>query len=577
NKNYSAWKNTVIFTADDTDPIFGYCQFAEEADELARIVEQNHPAYMVNKSYMDAFQPTDENGKRTYPDAKQKLMHTLKEGCFLFNYTGHGSPTSMSAKDMMNISTIRQMNFESLPLWITATCDFGRYDDNRMSAGEEVLLNKKSAGIALFTTTRVVYGAQNQILNRFIIQNIFSKKGDRYRTLGDILRDSKLDYGSDNNKLNFILIGDPALQLNYPEWEVALESINEQPVATDAPVNFRALDPITLKGIVKDGQGNRMDNFTGSIQATIFDGKQVIRPVTAPLTEEDEWSFADYPNVVYKGSAGVENGQFSLSFKVPLDISYTANPGKMNFYAWDKNRGIDATGVFTNYTLSGTSDNVHLNEIGPEIEEIYLNTAAFRNGDNVNETPFFYASVFDEDGINRTGSGLGHDITICIDNNPAWIYSLNNYFTSGSEFGHGVIGFPIPELPAGPHELGFKVWDILNNPTTDSLQFTVVKGLQPRISNVWAAPNPAREKTVFCLEHDRPESVLEVELRVYDLTGRAVWSHTETGSSRLSHTIEWDLTSGNGRRITPGIYVYQAFIKTVGGKEATQSKKLIVL
>ncbi|MDR2683131.1 MAG: type IX secretion system sortase PorU, partial [Dysgonamonadaceae bacterium] len=61
NKNYSAWKNTVIFTADDTDPIFGYCAFANDADELARIVEQNYPAYMVNKSYMDAFQPTDEN------------------------------------------------------------------------------------------------------------------------------------------------------------------------------------------------------------------------------------------------------------------------------------------------------------------------------------------------------------------------------------------------------------------------------------------------------------------------------------------------------------------------------------
>ncbi|GHV57071.1 peptidase C25 [Bacteroidia bacterium] len=577
NKNYSAWKNTVIFTADDTDPNFGYCYFADGADELAHIVEQSYPSYMVVKSYMDAFRPVDVNGQRTYPDAKQKLMNTLKEGCFLFNYTGHGSPTSMSAKDMMNIMTIRQMNFASLPLWITATCDFGRYDDDRISAGEEVLLNKNSAGIALFTTTRVVSGAMNQVLNRFIIRNVFAQHGTQRPALGDILRESKLDLGSDNNKLNFVLIGDPALQLNYPEWEVVLESINDQPVKDNTLAGFRALDFMTLKGVIKDSKGNPMENFNGGFQATIFDGKQTLRPVTSPLTEGQQWSFPDYPNIVYNGNANVENGRFNFSFRVPLDISYTANPGKMNFYAWDKNLHIDAAGSFMNYTLSGTSDNAIWNELGPEIEEMYLNSNIFRNGDKVNETPFFYASVFDEDGINRTGSGLGHGITVCIDNHPAWIYNLNNYFTSGYEFGHGTIGFSIPELPAGSHQLIFKVWDILNNSTVDSLRFTVEKGLLPRLSNVYATPNPAKTITVFTLEHDRPESVLEVELRVYDLTGRMVWSQSEINSLQPSQRIEWDLKNGQGQRVSPGIYVYQAILKTSGGKEATKSKKLIVL
>jgi hypothetical protein len=577
NTNHSSWKNTLIFTADDTDPLFGYCYFADQADELAGIVEQNYPSYTVAKSYMDAFQPVDVNGKKTYPDAKQKLMNTLKEGCFLFNYTGHGSPSSMSAKDMMNINTIRQMNFESLPLWITATCDFGRFDDLKISAGEEVLLNKKSGGIALFTTTRVVQGMANQTLNRFIIRNIFSKPDGKYRLLGDILRESKLDCGAGSNKLNFILIGDPAMQLNYPEWEVALESINNEAVADNASVNFRALDHVTLQGGVKDGQGRWVEDFSGTLQATIFDGKQTIRPVTARGEGDKEWSFSDYQNVVYKGNATVENGRFSLSFRVPLDISYTDHPGKMNLYAWDPNGQRDAAGSFMNYTLSGTSDQGDWNELGPEIEEIYLNTNAFRNGDRVNETPFFYASVFDEDGINRMGSGLGHDISICIDNNPARMYSLNNYFSSGTTFGHGEIGFPIPELPEGQHELVFKVWDILNNSATDSLRFTVVKGQQPRIADARAVPNPAKDKTVFYLDHDRPESVLDIEIRVYDLTGRKVWTHVETGSSGYAQPIEWDLRNGGGQRVASGIYVYQVFIKTVGGKETSRSKKIIVL
>jgi hypothetical protein len=575
NVHYSAWKNTVIFTADDTDKNFGYCYFANDADELASIVERNHPAYTVVKSYMDAFQPIDVNGKLTYPDAKQKLMNTLKDGCFLFNYTGHGSPTSMSAKDMMNIMTIREMKFQSLPLWITATCDFGRFDDLKISAGEEVLINKKSGGIALFTTTRVVQGYSNQILNRYIIQNVFSKSNGKYRNLGDILRDSKLSYGIGDNKLNFMLIGDPALQLNYPEWNVALETINGEAIEPNATVNFRALDHVTLSGSVIDTQGRPLENFAGTLQATIFDGKQTLRPVTAPISDNDSWSFSDYQNVVYKGTTEVAAGQFNLSFRVPLDISYTANPGKMNFYAWDPTRSTDASGFFMNYTLSGTNNNADLNEIGPDIESIYLNTSSFRNGDIVNETPYFHASVFDEDGINRTGSGLGHDISISIDNNPARIYSLNNYFSSGEIFGHGIIGFPIPELPAGNHRLAFKVWDILNNSSTDSLYFTVVKGQKPQIADIRAVPNPAKNKTAFYLDHDRPESTLEIQIRIYDLTGRKIWTHSET--SAASQPVEWTLTTSAGARVAPGIYVYQAIIKTVGGQEATRSKKIIVL
>jgi hypothetical protein len=252
----------------------------------------------------------------------------------------------------------------------------------------------------------------------------------------------------------------------------------------------------------------------------------------------------------------------------------------MNFYAWNETNHTDAAGSFLNYTLSGTADDPNLNDLGPDIEAMFLNNASFKNGDNVNETPFFYAEVFDEDGINRTGSGLGHDITISIDNNPAWTYNLNSYFQSGEEPGSGSVGFSIPELPAGRHQLIFKVWDILNNSSTDSLNFNVIKGLKPEIHTVTAIPNPAKNgKTEFLLEHNRPETVLEVEIRVYDLTGRAVWSHRASGSSgyQRSYAVEWDLKTGTGNKVGPGIYVYQAVIKTAGGKEATKSKKLIVL
>ncbi|MCC8145568.1 MAG: type IX secretion system sortase PorU [Bacteroidales bacterium] len=576
NGNYGKWRNSVIFTADDTGDD-SFCLHAGQANDLAKYVESNRPEYIISKSYMDAFQRVDLNGKTTYPDAKNKLFNTLKEGCLLFNYTGHGSPTGLSGEDMMNVTDIRQMGFENLPLWITATCDFGWFDGTATSAGEEVFLNKKSGGIALYTTTRVVYASNNFTLNTEIIKSLFPSRGNKYPTLGDAFKEakSKID---DLNKLNFILLGDPALVLNYPqEQKVVLESIsvNGEQVDMTQKLNFRALDEVLLQGSVVDSNGKPMNDFNGNLYVTAFDGKQTIKVLEEPENEDSRiWSFEDYQNKIYVGNNEVKEGGFAFSFKVPLDISYnSSNKGKMNFYAWDAQTGTDAIGTFLDYTLSGSNGGSGQGE-GPEIREIYLNSKEFQNGGTVHETPYFYAEVYDEDGINMAGTGVGHDITISIDQNPAWTYNLNSYYQSINS-SQGSVGFAIPELPAGEHQLVFRIWDILNNSSTDTLAFKVVMGSKPAIYDIRALPNPASLSAEFVIEHDRPETSLEVEVRVFDLTGRTVWTHQATGPS--ADRIDWDLVNNLGQRVQAGVYLYQAVISANGGKEATKSKKIIVL
>ena len=63
------------------------------------------------------------------------------------------------------------------------------------------------------------------------------------------------------------------------------------------------------------------------------------------------------------------------------------------------------------------------------------------------------------------------------------------------------------------------------------------------------------------------------------MMGRLQWRHTETGSSELfkAYTITWDLTSGSGARLIPGVYIYRAAISTNSSKEATKARKLIIL
>ncbi|GHT76069.1 peptidase C25 [Bacteroidia bacterium] len=576
NKRFSNWKNTVIFTADDIDKNTSY-DHVEKADRLARYMEQNHPVYRVVKSYMDASPPVDSNGKRTYPAAKTKLMDTLVDGCFLMNYMGHGSTTSLSAEDMMNISNIRQMNFENLPVWITGTCDFGWFDGTTTSAGEEVFLNKNSAGIALFTTTRPVSSSGNyDICNQFL-RKLFTKTDGQRPTLGDVIRQSK-NALSGYNKLNFILLGDPALVLNYPEWNVELQNINGEPVEDGKTVHFRALDKMKLDGVITDDAGKLLTGFSGNVYTAVFDGKQTIQSLTTERNDGvTHFTFDDYSSVIYKGNAEVKDGRFTVEFNVPQEISYTDDTGKMIFYAHSNTLGTDAAGSFKNYIFSGTSDNIPFDDQGPEITAIFLNAESFKDGDNVNETPFFVATVTDESGINMSGSTLGHNMTVIIDNK--WIYdNLADYYQPKDAFG-GTAGFPIPTLTAGQHQLVFRVWDIMNNSTTDTLHFNVIPGLKPELYTITANPNPAKINMWFQLEHNRPESMLEVEIQVCDLSGRTVWTHIESGYSgyQNAYRVEWDLKNNFSQRIEQGIYVYRATIKTPNGKEVTQAKKLIVL
>ena len=582
NTQYGNWKNKLIFAADDTDETAvstkpAFCNHAKEADQVAEILQTNHPQYSVSKFYMDAYTSELVNGKKTYPEAKKSFLSTLSGGCFLLNYTGHGSVKALSAEDMLQVSDVRNMKFENLPLWITATCDFGWFDAINASAGEEVFLNKNSAGIALYTTSRIVFSDNNLLINKQLTKHLFDKDNGQYPRLGDVLRKSKAVLLGDDNKLNYVLLGDPALRLNYPEYNVELRTINGVDISSGEKINLKALDNVVMEGIVTDLNGNRIENFNGTIRSTVFDSKQTIQSVVKG-SDGGRFSFTSYPNIVHFGNNEVSKGSFNIQFKVPLDISYTRDNGLMNFYAFDIDQGIDANGSFQDYILAGSDDGSPSSDLGPEIVTMFLNTSDFVDGDDVNETPYFFAQVFDEDGINMTGAGLGHDIMISIDDNPNLVYYLNNYYHPIS-LTEGTVEFSIPTLSPGEHVLTFRVWDILNNPTVDTLRFNVVKGLKPEIISLYATINPAKINTQFMLEHNFPETQMTIEIKVYDLTGRSIWVRRETGSSGYlnRYPIEWDLTHSGGGRVSPGIYIYQAAVGTSTSKMTTQAKKIIVL
>lgn len=581
NTDYGIWKNNLCFIADDGN----HSGHMELADDLIKIIQKNNPEFFENKVFIDAYNKVGGSSGGTYPDAKADMMNYFENGQLLVNYIGHGSAVGWTKEKILTIQDIKKLYLNRLPFFITATCDFSRFDAPTTSAGEEMFLNSKGGGVGLISTTRVVYMDKNETFNKELISHMFDRdeNGKRYR-IGDVVRMSKSavteHYGQDLNKLNFILLGDPAMKLAFPEYKIKISEINGTAVTGDPDdIILKARSQATFKGIILNPQGEKDETFNGYIQQRLYDSE---REITTHGNDEggEPYTFKIRDSRLYEGKDEVKNGEFEFTFKLPKELNYVNEPALMNLYAYDPSQKVEAQGTTQEFIVNGYDNEAESDEIGPTIEHFYLNKSDFSYGATVNETPVFIAQVYDKSGINVSGIGLGHDLTIRIDNNPNMEYIINDYFTPASgDFGRGTIMYQIPEIQEGEHTLTIKVWDTEGNSSEKTTKFVVEKGLEPNIYQLYTTQNPVRDEAKFYLNHNRPNMVMHVTIAVYDLWGNELWREENEGKSDMWKTepIIWNLTDASGKRVPPGIYIYKAYISTENSKTATEAKKIAVL
>lgn len=585
NKDVGFWKNNVAFYADDA--IGGGGASAEtmhcsDSNELADRMARNYPSFIVNKIYQDNYERIiTANGAR-YPDAQKALLNRINSGVLVLNYMGHGSTRDWTHEAVLTLADVQKLNNKNWPLWITATCDYSRFDDYATSAGETVLLNPQGGAIALITTTRLVYASQNKPLNAAVLNHIFEKKDGKPLRLGDILRNAKKDINN-INQLKFVLLGDPALRLSYPAdtYKVKITEINGMD-ATDSNIKIEALANNKIKGVIVNQNDEIATDFTGKLESVIFDSELTLKTRGNKLeseTSDVSITYKDYVNTIYSGTTNIVDGNFSIDFVTPADILYTDGAGKMSFLAYD-NAGNEAQGSFLNYKVGGRYDNVEEDKNPPQIK-IYLNKDDFKSGDKVNMTPMFYAEIYDDTGINLS-TAIGHNISLTIDGLKS--YNLTSNFVSkeleeGETGVLGMVNFSIPDLTEGKHSLQFRVWDVYNNSTTGSLDFECVTDYKPTIFKFAIEGNPAKESTSFVFYSDLSGSNIEVKYEVYSMTGALQWSHQETGivTYASEYRYPWDLTTSNGARLQPGMYVCRINVSVDGKVKSSKSEKLIIL
>lgn len=572
--NGGEWRNTIAFVADDEDNN----THTYQADYMARYVDTAYKISNVDKIYLDAYQQIQTPGGARYPDVNDAITRRVERGALILNYTGHGGEVGLAHERVVEVHQINAWrNLCNLPFFVTATCEFSRYDDPaRTSAGEYVLLNPSGGGIGLFTTVRLVYASPNFDLNKNFYRTVFKPLNGAMPHIGDVYWETKLLTGNGVNSRNFTLLGDPALKLSYPQNKVVTTEVNSHPVNLSMPDTLKALDRVTIKGYVADTSGVQMTGFNGILYPTVFD-----KPATITTLGNDPpvppFVFQLQRNVLYHGKVSVVNGNFEFSFVVPRDISYSYGIGKISYYA--ENGITDAAGRYQNILIGGSNTSAPPDNIGPSIR-LFLNDSMFVAGGITDENPKLFAMVADSNGVNTVGNGIGHDIVAVLDEKTDHAIVLNDYYQANiNSYQSGTIIYPFSGLAVGPHTLSLKVWDVYNNSSTVVTDFVVQPASALQLSHVLNYPNPFTTKTSFYFEHNQCCTDFDAMVQVFTVSGKLVKTinqHIYSEGYR-SAPIEWDGTDDYGDKIGRGVYVYRMYVRTSDGLTAEHYEKLVIL
>ncbi len=579
---FGSWRNVLTFVSDDTDgngsPFETYHLTGSEI--LANSLSERHPQYDISKLYMDAFTQVVTPGGERYPEGEDAIRRRVENGSLLVTYTGHGGERGWAHERILTIPTISGWtNKTRLPVFLTATCELSRFDDPGFnSAGEILVMNPNGGAIATMTTTRVVTSNANFEMNVAFFDVAFEKETITDLSIGRINMMTKNEVSSGNlSKLNFSLMGDPAIQMTYPKFYVYTSAING--VDIDAfNDTLKALEEVTFTGYVGDINGNKLTSFNGFIYPNVQD-----KPTEA-LTQNNDGNangpipFSVYNNNLFRGKASVQGGDFTFKFVVPFDINYNVDTARVSYYAVAGND--DAHGANTRFKVGSSLEGAELNRVGPEVN-LFMNDSTFVNGGITNSSPVFVAFLQDENGINTAGAGIGHDLVAILDGDTQNPIRLNDFYESDLDtYKSGSVRYQLNALTPGPHRISFKAWDVHNNSSERTIEFTVADDTGIELDHVLNYPNPFTTNTAFFFEHNQACEALDVRIQVFTVGGKLVKTINQRVKQNgfRSDSISWDGTDDFGDRIGKGVYVYKLEVRnTETGQQAEKYEKLVIL
>ncbi|MBO0949928.1 type IX secretion system sortase PorU [Fibrella forsythiae] len=552
------WRTKILLVADDGD---GNIHQNDE-DRLAALIEARHPEFRPERLFLDTFkqdtivlpgQPPNLVTERA-PTVNQAINRAIDEGRLLINYAGHGGENGWAQEQILTVQDILSWTNSRMPLFITATCQFGRYDNPNVVSGAELAQVDRAGGaIGLLTTTRPVYANTNYLLNDAFYKAIFLAVEGGLPRLGDVMRATKNNSISGVQNRNFTLLGDPSMRLAYPQQNVTFTRLNDKALKPEQVDTLRAGQRILLQGEVRPQSSTlAVGSFTGTVRVMVYD-----KPVSLKThgTESGPFSYKAYQSLLFAGQAEVQQGRFQISFNVPTDVLPTFGFGRVYAYAVQTDSLSDAVGGYQNLVIGGTGTLPA--DTRPPTLTLTLAGAdpSAKQPSVAGATATIHIRVADETGINLTQTTANHGPTLQVD--AATPVRIADYFTGSADGRTGEFTFPLRDMAPGNYVVRARVYDLNNNLAEATLAFVVSDRPAMTIQRLVGAPNPVREQSQWLLTHNRPGQPLTWTWRILSMSGKSLIEQRGECYD-CSETV----TIGSYDRLTfplaTGIYILQA-------------------
>jgi hypothetical protein len=554
------WRNLVTLLADDayTSRTYEGTLHVAPSEYIANTIIPG--SFDINKIYMSSYLVEHTSLGRRKPTVTKAIVDAINQGTVAFSFMGHGSPSVWTHEVVFDrSSTIPLFKNEKLFFLIAATCDFGYFDNPAEQSGTELLMNKENSGtIGAFTASRPVFVYDNELLAREFFSILLKSQRVENQmpiSLGQVYMKIRSNFTSTND-LKYHLFGDPAVRLAIPQYPAEISQVNGQ--TTAQPVQIQALGNVHLNGMVKKDSVNMWEDYNGEAILSVYDSYRSVGLLDV------NYNIRVQGGLIFRGLVSVNNGNFAADFTVPKDISYEDRNGKIVLYFYGPgNDGITAT---QNIFFNGTDSTAVNDGKGPGVE-IYFDNTEYTNSYLISPNSELIVKLFDETGLNTTGTGVGHRLEGILNDRVNEPIDFSSFFTGDKDAGgkSGQVRYRFSDLAEGNYKIQVKAWDVFNNYTTKTEHFTVVNSGELELRDIYNYPNPFRESTVFTFQQNLKTTV-DVKIRIYTVAGRLIKELEKFSVNEGFVKVEWDGRDNEGDKVANGTYLYKVIVSSADGE-----------
>lgn len=477
----------------------------QDAEDFAGLIPE---AYTIQKTYLDQFPQEVTNGFYSSAAAKKATMALFNQEADFIHFLGHGSESAWTDEKIITNNELQTLkNSRNLPLLLTATCQFGRFDDpNQMSGAEVSLLSNQGGAIGLISTTRPVFQSSNYLFGQSFYRQLTKHLNNKNYRLGDLFKDAKNESQSGVINRNITLLGDPTLVLPWNQQALSLR-----------------IDTLA-NGII---QGQTTPSIDGDIQVYYYGEDQTAKTLG---TKTDKFSYLKQGNLVSISSATVQKGKFNLANVPAARLKWRANATDGNLYGG---------GMKSRWKASSENK-----ETAPPVLEAQLLNESDPNACSPN--PILYINLSDASSLQFAGPK--GEIAYFTVNDTLQIPVANLYKPRLNSSNQGSITFPFESLSPGKYQIKLTCFDVHTNQGNLTFEFTVAAtGKDNRSLQIY--PNPMTERSTFTFLQEKRWTSYFYKLKIYSILGKQMLERRGTvpGSDSAIQTfsIDWSAEEKN--------------------------------